>query len=66
MFRIIFQLISKSTSEDFPPTASPTQKIKKMSLFDPNILEFVGDISVILNGFQSWFHSFMKIWVKLF
>ena len=38
-------------------------KVKK-SIFNRKILELVGDFGIILNDFQSWFHSAFKIWVK--
>ena len=38
-------------------------KIKK-SFFSPKILEFIGDIGVILNDFWSRFYVAIKIWVK--
>jgi len=34
------------------------------SLFSPKILEFIGDIGVILNDFWSRFYLAIKIWVK--
>jgi len=37
----------------------------KKSNFYPKILEFLGDIGIILNDFQSWFYTAIKIWVKL-
>ena len=35
------------------------------TIFNRKILEFVGDIDIILNVFQSWFYSTIKIWVNL-
>ena len=37
-------------------TVLPTQKLKK-SIFKRKILDFVGDIGIILNHFLSLFHS---------
>ena len=37
----------------------------KKSNFCPKILEFLDDIGIILNDFQSLFYSAIKIWVKL-
>ena len=39
-------------------------KVKK-SFFYFKSLEFIPIIGIILNNFQSWFHSIIKIWVKL-
>ena len=35
----------------------------KKSTFNLKILDFVGDIGIIRNDFQSWFHSIIKLWV---
>ena len=39
-------------------------KVKK-SIFSLKILEFVGDIDIILNEFQSWFNSTIKIRIRI-
>ena len=51
------------------PTVSPTQKYyyrlrksKNYCILNSKILEFVGDIDIILNDSQSLFHWTLRIW----
>ena len=71
-WRFLFHLeliprISKSDSLGIRfwnfPWLSTHAKFKK-SIFHQKILQFVGEIVIILNYLQSWFSLTIKIWVK--